>query len=237
MILRARQQRQRKLEADLLTAPDAAAARTIVYAHLKPIVRRDGRMIYRVADGGVVMNEAQHVRVSQLTAGAAYLALTLAADRFENCPLVVNGTEDFRRQVATLAAVGGLRVRFAAAALEQQHLVARARHRGGRSSGARRPSYTITGDVTQSRPGRWASHITIFVGFSASNSMRFGSLSPHVGRHETDPADDIKTAPLAKEGKMERNGSLSLASTAGKRGCRRRRTWPATPDRVYGAFR
>ncbi len=129
-ILRARQQRQRKMETELLTAPDAAASRSIVYAHLKPIVRRDGRMIYRVADGGVVMDEAQHVRVSQVTAGAAYLALTLAADRFENRPLVVNGTEDFRQQVATLAAVEGLRVTFADSALEQQRLIARARHRG-----------------------------------------------------------------------------------------------------------
>jgi hypothetical protein len=57
-ILRARQQRQRTMEAELLTAPDAASARSIVYAHLKPIVRRDGRMIYRMADGGVVMDEA-----------------------------------------------------------------------------------------------------------------------------------------------------------------------------------
>lgn len=128
-ILRARQQRQRKMGAELLTAPDATAVRHIVHAHLTPIVRRDGRMLYRVADGGVVMDEARHVRVSQVTAGATWLALTLAAERFENRPLVVNGTEDFRRQVTTLAAVEGVRVTFADAALEQQRLIARARQR------------------------------------------------------------------------------------------------------------
>lgn len=129
-ILRARRRRQRKMETELLTAKDAAEARSIVYAHLKPIVRRDGRMIYRVADGGVVMDEAQHVRVSQVTAGAAWLALSLAADRFDNRPLVVNGTQEFRQQVATLAAVEELGVTFADSALEQQRLVTRARHRG-----------------------------------------------------------------------------------------------------------
>lgn len=82
------------------------------------------------ADGGVVMDEAGRVRVSQVTAGAVTLALSLAAERFENRPLVVNGTEEFRQQVAALAAVEGLRVRFADSALEQQRLVARARHRG-----------------------------------------------------------------------------------------------------------
>jgi hypothetical protein len=46
--------------------------------HLEPIVRRDGRMIYRVADGVVVMDEARHVSVSQVTPSAIYLALSPA---------------------------------------------------------------------------------------------------------------------------------------------------------------
>jgi len=43
-------------------------------------VRRDGRVIYRVADGGVVTDEARNIRVDQVTAGATLLALSLAAE-------------------------------------------------------------------------------------------------------------------------------------------------------------
>ena len=77
-------------------------------------------MIYRVDDGDLVSDEAKAVRVSQVTAGAAFLALTLAADRFGPRPLTVQGTEDFRRQVAQLAGIKGLGVTFADPALERQ---------------------------------------------------------------------------------------------------------------------
>jgi len=55
-----------------------------------------------------------------VTAGAAFLALTLAADRFGNRPLNVQGTGDFRKQVAQLAGIEGLGVSFADAGLERQ---------------------------------------------------------------------------------------------------------------------
>lgn len=128
-ILRERRQRQHAVEVALLSAADAEAARDVIYAHLKPVVRRDGRLIYRVDDGGVVVDEARHVRVSQVTAGSAYLALSLAADRFGDRALVVNGTDDFGRQLATLAAMKSLPVTFADPTLEQQRLVAVRRRR------------------------------------------------------------------------------------------------------------
>lgn len=113
--------RQRnRLEAQLLQAADAGEARHVLHQYLRPAVRRDGRVIYRVDDGGLVSDEAKAVRVSQVTAGAAFLALTLAADRFGPRPLTVQGTEDFRRQVAQLAGIKGLGVTFADAALERQ---------------------------------------------------------------------------------------------------------------------
>ena len=52
-------------------------------------------------------DEARQVRVNQVTAGAAFLALTLAVDRFGDRPLHVQGTEDFRRQVAQVAGISG----------------------------------------------------------------------------------------------------------------------------------
>jgi Relaxase/Mobilisation nuclease domain/Large polyvalent protein-associated domain 7 len=118
--LRTRQQQRERVEAALLEAADAGEARHIVYQHLRPMVRRDGRVIYRVADGGLVSDEARQVRVNQVTAGAAFLALTLAVDRFGARPLNVSGTEDFQRQVAQIAGIKGLGVTFADAGLERQ---------------------------------------------------------------------------------------------------------------------
>lgn len=126
--LRSRVQRRTTMEAQLLGAQDAAEARHIVYQHLRPAVRRDGRVIYRVADGGVVSDEAQNVRVNQLTAGAAFLALSLAAERFGHRPLVVQGTDAFRTQVATVAGIAGLNIVFADHALERQRVSARTNH-------------------------------------------------------------------------------------------------------------
>jgi len=126
--LRTRQQRRDRVEAALLEAADAGEARHIVYQHLRPAIRRDGRVVYRVADGGLVCDETRQVRVNQVTAGAAFLALTLAADRFGNRPLSVQGTDDFRKQVALLAGIEGLGVTFADAGLERQRQTATLPH-------------------------------------------------------------------------------------------------------------
>jgi hypothetical protein len=122
--LRARQQQRDRIEAALLEAADAGEARHIVYQHMRPAVRRDGRVVYRVADGGLVSDEMRQVRVNQVTAGAAFLALTLAVDRFGSRPLNVRGTEDFRQQVAQLAGIKGLSVTFADDGLERQRRTA-----------------------------------------------------------------------------------------------------------------
>ena len=120
--LRSRQCRARQLETEVLTAENADQARHVVHGHMKPAVRRDGRVIYRVTDGGIVSDEATHVRVPQPTTAAAFLALSLAADRFGNRPLIVNGTEAFRSQVAAIAAIEGMSVSFADPALERERV-------------------------------------------------------------------------------------------------------------------
>ena len=123
--LRSRRRRRQPTEVPLVEAEETAEVRHIVYPHLRPVVRRDGRVIYRVADGGVVKDEARNVRVNQLTAGAALLALSLAAERFGHRPLVVRGTDTFRRQVATLAGREELNIAFADQALERQRVASR----------------------------------------------------------------------------------------------------------------
>lgn len=119
-VLRSRQHRQRSLAETLLTAADADAARHVVYDRLRPTAGKDGVLVYRVEDGGVVADEATQVRVTAVTAGAAFLALSLADDRFRGRALVVEGTQAFRTQVAQLAAMRGLEVRFADPALERE---------------------------------------------------------------------------------------------------------------------
>jgi hypothetical protein len=124
--LRGRTQRRQQMDAQIMQAADATAARHVVHQHLRPVIRRDGRVVYRLKDGGVVSDEARHVRVSQLTTGAAFLALTLAADRFGNRALIVRGSDEFRAQVATLAGSKGLHVQFADGSLERQRRASRA---------------------------------------------------------------------------------------------------------------
>lgn len=120
--LRSQQRRARQLETEVLTADNADRARHVVHGHMKPAIRRDGRVIYRVTDGGVVSDEAAHVRVPQPTTAAAFLALSLAADRFGDRPLIVKGTDAFRLQLAAVAAIEGLSIKFADPALERERV-------------------------------------------------------------------------------------------------------------------
>ena len=119
-VLRSRSRWQHRLAETLLTVADADAARHIVYDRLRPKAGKDGALVYRVEDGGVVSDEATRVRVTEVTAGAAFLALSLADDRFRGQALVVEGTDAFKAQVAQLAAMKGLEVRFADPELERE---------------------------------------------------------------------------------------------------------------------
>jgi Relaxase/Mobilisation nuclease domain/Large polyvalent protein-associated domain 7 len=123
--LRDRLQHRAPIESQLLHAQDDNNARHIVYQYMRPTVRRDGRVIYRTPDGGVVSDEARSIHVKEVTAGALYLALLLAGDRFGQRPLTVKGTDDFRAQVAELAGIEGLNITFSDGSLEKQRALAR----------------------------------------------------------------------------------------------------------------
>ena len=69
-------------------------------------------------------DEVRLVRVSQVTDGAAFFALSLASERFGPRPLVVKGTEEFCRQVAVLAGRKELAVTFADPKLEAHRVTA-----------------------------------------------------------------------------------------------------------------
>lgn len=117
-VLRARADREEKMRGDLLTAERAERAKTVIMDSLKAQARKDGTMAYRTADGGLVLDRATHVQAEQATAGAALVALSLAAERFEGQALDVRGTDQFRSDVARLAGMHGIKVTFADPAME-----------------------------------------------------------------------------------------------------------------------
>lgn len=130
-LLRDRLLYRAQTQEQFIEARDAGDARHVMHVHLRPTVRRDGRVIYRTPDGGVVSDEARCICVREVTPGAVHLALSLAMDRFGQRPLKVNGTDDFRTQVAAVAGIDGINVRFSDAALETQRASAERAHRTG----------------------------------------------------------------------------------------------------------
>jgi hypothetical protein len=129
--LRERLPRPVHREAQFLAAQGAGDVRHIVRHHMRPSVLRDGSLIYRTADGGVVSDAARVIEIRCVTDAAVSLALSLARDRFGHRSLTVKGTEDFRSRVAECAGADNLEVRFVDHALEQRRLLARELGRNG----------------------------------------------------------------------------------------------------------
>jgi hypothetical protein len=104
----------------LLRAGNPEQARHVVFDKLRPHTRKNGSVVYRVKDGGLVVDEAHAIRVEELTAHAAFLALSLASERFAGQALIVEGSDEFKRQIAGLAGSKQLDVRFADPAIEAE---------------------------------------------------------------------------------------------------------------------
>ena len=118
-VMRDRDERARRWQGDLLTANRADKAKAVVLDKLKPKARKDGTMAYSTIDGGMVIDRNTHVQAQKATTGAALVALELASKRFDGQPLVVEGTAEFRQEVAQLAGMHGFKVRFADPGMEQ----------------------------------------------------------------------------------------------------------------------
>ncbi|WP_258086861.1 TraI/MobA(P) family conjugative relaxase [Xenorhabdus bovienii] len=118
-VLRSREKRERRWHGDLLTAALADKAKTVVMESLNPQARKDGTMVYRIVDGGIVIDRTTHVQAQKTTTGAALVMLELAAQKFEGHALIVEGTAGFRQVVAQLAGLHDLDIRFADPAMEQ----------------------------------------------------------------------------------------------------------------------
>lgn len=118
-VLRSQEQRARRWQGDLLTAAKADKAKAVVLERLKPKARKDGTMAYHTIDGGMVIDRNTHVQAQKATTGAALVALELSSKRFEGQPLIVEGTPEFRDEVARLAGFHKLAVTFADPAMEE----------------------------------------------------------------------------------------------------------------------
>lgn len=115
-VLRSRQERE-AIAGNCLSAP--AAPVHFVVPNLKPSVDRNGHVFYQTYDGGLVIDRSNHVQCFRTTTGAAQFALELAAKRFNGQALIVEGSEEFKKEVARLANAYRVNVRFADPAMEK----------------------------------------------------------------------------------------------------------------------
>jgi relaxase-like protein/DNA relaxase TraI-like protein/conjugative element/phage-associated large polyvalent protein len=115
-VLRSREE-QEQMQGDCLTAPDAGMS--FVARNMGPDIDQNGTVTYRAMDGGIVIDRANHVQCFRTTKGSAQLALDLAAKRFTGQPLIVEGQEQFKQDVARIAGIYGVNVRFADPEMEQ----------------------------------------------------------------------------------------------------------------------
>lgn len=123
-VLRARTKQAEQWRGNLLSADEAERAKTAIMKSLKAHTRRDGAVSYKTADGGIVVDRSNTVQASDTT-GAAFIALNLAAERFEGQALNVQGSDQFRQDVARLAGLHKLDVVFSDPALETMRQASR----------------------------------------------------------------------------------------------------------------
>jgi len=99
---------------DSLSAVQAADdSKHVILPTADAHVEKGGDVVYRLKDGGVVVDGPASVRVLRGSCGAMSLALVLAQERFANQRLVIDGTETFGAWAAHAAGEQGLDVSFA----------------------------------------------------------------------------------------------------------------------------
>lgn len=117
LVLRSRQERQ-AMQGDCLTAKTVDDKSNITIPKMNPVADKNGSITYKTMDRGIVVDHKAHVQCFRFTAGSAQMALELAAKRFTGQALVVEGSEEFQKEVARQAGIRGVQVRFASLELE-----------------------------------------------------------------------------------------------------------------------
>jgi hypothetical protein len=115
-VLRSRQKRE-AMQGNSFTAK--VDSPSLVIRHLQPEIDNKGAITYRSTDGGLVIDRKTHVQCLRTTAGSSQLALEIAAARYKGQVLIVEGQEQFKKDVARLAGTYGVKVKFADPAIER----------------------------------------------------------------------------------------------------------------------
>ncbi len=111
--LRTNERNNDRFSRNILDCDGVAKAKNIILKDLKPIVRKNGDVIYFVKDGGKVLDTGKAVNVEAVSTGAAFLSLSLAQEKFEGKALRINGNDAFKREIVMVAASKDFRIRFA----------------------------------------------------------------------------------------------------------------------------
>ena len=117
-VLRSRQERE-QMRGDYLTSKDPGTGIHFVVSNLNGQVSWKGEVTYSTSDGGVVVDRSGHVQCLKTTAKSSQLALELATMRFSGQVLIVEGQESFQKEVARLAKLRGIEVRFTKPAIKR----------------------------------------------------------------------------------------------------------------------
>jgi hypothetical protein len=119
-LLRARDRVRQRLTQELLTVKSLEEAKVIIYPQLKPKTRKNGDVLYRLKDGGMVEDTAKAVFLPEVTEAAVLLALALAQERFPGQPLIINGSSNFKSKIAQMTVTKGMNLRFDAKEIEHE---------------------------------------------------------------------------------------------------------------------
>lgn len=118
--LRNTSNKQEQFSKLFLTADNPEAVSIIIFKDLKPITKKNGALLYKLQDGGSVTDEQKIIRVDEHTAGAVFVALSLASEKFQWQPLNVQGTDEFKSQIVEFSVKYGMDVTFKNPKLEQE---------------------------------------------------------------------------------------------------------------------
>ncbi|AQX17990.1 hypothetical protein BA1379B_001430 [Bartonella sp. A1379B] len=100
------------LSNNLLTAKTAQKTGNFLHKNLTSHFIKNGNIVYKSVDGGVVVDAGEKIHAQKFTTGSAYIALNIAIEKFKDQPLVLNGTEKFKTEVAQLAGIHGINAIF-----------------------------------------------------------------------------------------------------------------------------
>jgi hypothetical protein len=119
-ILRDLDARQRQAADAFAATADEGEAKAVVFSALRPAVRKNGQVVYRLRDGGRVVDCGDAIQVEVISGQALFLTLSLQAERSPGKAVQLGGNESFQQQMIAMAAAKRMDLSFAAPHLERR---------------------------------------------------------------------------------------------------------------------